>query len=273
MQRGNGDEPGKDVWRVVSYGSGLAASIPENYDRHFGPVIFEPFAVDIAARVPEGARVLEVACGTGRVTRHLAARASAVVASDFNEAMLGQAKRVIDSPRVTWRVADAQALPFGDGEFDAVVCQFGLMFVPDKVLALREMKRVGGTLFLSVWDTLAANPASKFLHELAMATFPDDPPSFMAIPFSMGDPSELERLARAAGFAHVKVEKVGKIGESISADDLAIGMVRGNPLYGQLVERGADADAFQKKVAAGLAERWGQAPNRSAISALVVTAS
>ena len=256
----------------MNYGSGLAASIPENYDRHFGPVIFEPYAIDMAARVPAGARVLEVACGTGRVTRHLASRASAVVATDFNEAMLAQAKQVVDSPRVSWRAADAQALPFGDGEFDAVVCQFGLMFVPDKVLALREMKRVARTLFLSVWDTLAANPASKFLHELAMETMPDNPPAFMAIPFSMGDPAELERLARAAGFANVKVETVAKVGESVSAEDFAIGLVRGNPLYSQLVERGVDADAFQRKVAAGLAERWGQAPNRSAISALVMTA-
>jgi ubiquinone/menaquinone biosynthesis C-methylase UbiE len=257
---------------MVSYGSGLAPSIPENYDRHFGPVLFEPYAVDMAARIPAGARVLEVACGTGRVTRHLAARASAVVASDFSEAMLGRAKQVIDSPRVTWRVADAQALPFGDGEFDAVVCQFGLMFVPDKVLALREMKRVGGKLFLSVWDKLEANPASKLLHELAMSTFPDDPPNFMAAPFSLGDPDELRRLATAAGFTNIEVETVAKIGESISADDFAIGLVRGNPLYSQLVERGHDADAFQRKVAAALAERFGQAPNRSALSAIVLTA-
>jgi len=256
----------------VSYGSGLAASIPENYDRHFGPVLFEPYAVDMAARVAEGARVLEVACGTGRVTRHLATRASAVMATDFSEGMLGRAKQVIDSPRVSWRVADAQSLPFGDGEFDAVVCQFGLMFVPDKVLALREMKRVAGKLFLSVWDSLEANPASKFLHEVAMAAMPNDPVNFMAVPFSLGDPAELERLARAAGFAHVKVERVAKVGESISADDFAIGLVRGNPLYSQLVERGIDADAFQRKVAAGLAERWGQAPNRSALSALVLIA-
>ncbi len=256
---------------VTNYSGTFASSIPELYDRHFGPVIFEPYAVDLAARVPAGARVLEVACGTGRVTRHLLARAREVVATDLNEAMLGRAQQLIEDARVTWRVADAQALPFADGEFDAVVCQFGLMFVPDKVLALREMKRVGKTLFLSVWDSLANNPASLFLHEQALATFPDA--NFMATPFSMHDPAELARLATAAGFAHVTVETVAKIGESISADDFAIGLVRGNPLYNQLVAGGHDADAFQRSIAAGLAARYGQAPCRSAISAHVLTAS
>jgi SAM-dependent methyltransferase len=192
---------------------------------------------------------------------------------DIIEAMIARARRVVDDPRVSWRTADAQALPLGDGEVDAVVFQFGLMFVPDKARALREVKRVlrpGGTAVISVWDTLANNPASRFFHEHALAAFPDDPPTFMATPFSMGDARELRGLAH--GFGDARVETVAKIGEAESAEDLAIGLVRGNPFWNQLVERGHDAAAFQRSVAAGLAERFGDRPCRSAMSAHVLVA-
>jgi ubiquinone/menaquinone biosynthesis C-methylase UbiE len=255
--------------------------IPELYDRHLGPVIFEPYARDLAARIPSSTRrLLEIAAGTGRVTHHLLATLpddAELVATDLNQPMLDEARRRLpDDPRLRLQVADAQALPFDDATFDVVACQFGLMFMPDKPLALREMRRVlrrGGTLLLSTWDDLARNPASRMIHELAFAELPADPPTFMRTPFSMGDPIALRGLVEAAGFATVKVETVAQLGEATSADDLAIGMVRGNPLWNQLVERGIDGDAFQRRVAESLRTAFGDAPCRSALSAHVVTAT
>ncbi|HEY5948367.1 MAG TPA: methyltransferase domain-containing protein [Kofleriaceae bacterium] len=257
----------------------FAGSIPELYDRHLGPVLFEPYARDLAARLPRDARrVLEIAAGTGRVTRHLLASLPAdgeLVATDLNEPMLVEAKQRIDDARVTWQAADAQALPFPDRRFDAVTCQFGLMFVPDKVLALREMRRVlrpGGTLLLSVWDTLELNPATLVLQKLVLETFPDDPPLFFKTPFSMTDATALEALAHEAGFSSVRVDTVGKRGDAESAASLATGLVRGNPLWNQLSERGVDATGFEAKVTAALVREFGDSPCSSPLSAHVLTA-
>jgi ubiquinone/menaquinone biosynthesis C-methylase UbiE len=253
--------------------------IPALYDRHMGPVLFEPYAKDIAARVPATAkRVLELAAGTGRVTRHLAAALppdGELVATDLYEAMLAIAQANVTDARVTWKPADMLALPLPDGSFDAVVCQFGLMFVPDKLRALREMKRVlvpGGTLLLSVWDELGRNPASQRLHQLANALMVDDPPIFMATPFSMCDAAALKTLAIDAGFDAPRVETVVKTGVAESAAHLAHGFVRGNPLWNQLVERNLDGDAFEAQVASALASEFGESPCKSPLSAHVLTA-
>ena len=242
---------------------GFVGSIPELYDRYMGPVLFEPYAEELVRRVPERARVLEVAAGTGRVTRKLAARGHEVVATDLNGPMLEEARRHTQG-NVTWQVADAQALPFPDASFDAVVCAFGLMFVPDKALAIREFRRVvrpGGTVVLSVWDSLAANPASLVLHELATALVPGDPITFMGVPFSLHDVGALHAITGG------RIETVAIMGVAESADAMAIGFVRGNPLYNQLVERKVDAAAFQAKVAAALADRYGDRPCHTPMSA------
>jgi len=155
------------------------------------------------------------------------------------------------------------------------VCQFGLMFVPDKPLALREMRRVlrtGGQLLLVTWDHLDHNVATKVLHELAVAAFPGDPPMFMLTPFSMPDREALRALVVEAGFSNVEVETVSHTGRAESAASLATGFVRGNPLWNQLVERGVDAPAFEAAVTAALAARFGDRPCDSPLSAHVVTA-
>ncbi|HVK87043.1 MAG TPA: L-histidine N(alpha)-methyltransferase [Kofleriaceae bacterium] len=258
----------------------FVGSIPALYDRHLGPVLFEPYALDLAARVPAGTRrILEVAAGTGRVTRHLLSALAAdgtLVATDLNEPMLAEAASQLSSDaRVRWQAADVQALPFDDASFDVVACQFGLMFVPDKPRALRELRRVlrpGGTLLLNTWNDLARNPASALLHQLAFAELPNNPPAFMLVPFSMPDATELRTLTSTAGFTQVRVDTVDKIADAVSAGDLAIGLVRGNPLYNQLVERAIDADTFQTRVTDALRAAFGDAPCRSPLSAHVVTA-
>ena len=279
--------------------------IPELYDRHMGPCLFEPYARELAQRLPQSARrVLEIAAGTGRVTRQLLAALppdGKLLATDLNEPMLAVARqRVADDPRVTWQAADAQQLPIPDASVDAVVCGFGLMFVPDKVAALREMKRVlvhGGILLLSTWDTLETNPASKVLqdlaaHALATSSSNEDrereagrffgeggdlgrigpPTSFMKTPFSMSDPHELERLATEAGLLGIRVDTVALMGEAESAAHLTTGFVRGNPLYHQLQEQNVFVAEFETKVETELSRRFGDRPCKTPLSAHVLTA-
>jgi SAM-dependent methyltransferase len=260
----------------VSWTSALADSIPDLYDRHMGPALFEPYAIEVARRLPEVSDVLEIACGTGRATRHLLARLAPtahLLATDLNDAMLQRAAAQIRDPRVTWRVADAQALPSADASHDAVVCQFGLMFVPDKPRAVREMHRVlrpGGTALVIVWDAIARNPWSEVVYAEAVAAFQADPPTFMMTPFSMPDPVAVGALF--AGFASVRVDTVELMGEAVSAAHLALGLVRGNPLVGQLTERRLDVAAIEAHLRDTLAARFGDTPCRATLSAHVVTA-
>lgn len=260
--------------------SRFVGSIPALYDRHLGPVLFDPYARDLSRRLPPNTTtVLEVAAGTGRATRHLVAALppdGTVLATDLNEPMLALAAEQVPDRRVTWRQADAQELPVEDGRFDVVACQFGLMFFPDKPRALAEMRRAlrpGGTLLVSTWDLLERNPMTELLHAHAMAAFPSDPPTFMLTPFSMPDPVALRSLVAAAGFTEVSVDTVAATAEASSAADLAIGVVRGNPLWHQLVERGVDAPRFERALVDALIDRFGDRPCRSALSAHVVTAT
>lgn len=257
----------------------FVGSIPALYDKHMGPTLFEPYARETADRSRPYARsVIEIAAGTGRVTRQLLTRLPAdakLVATDLNEPMLVEAQKHINDPRVSFQVADAQSLPFPDGSADMVVCQFGLMFVPDKQLAVREMMRVlapGGLLLVTVWDDVARNPASKIMQDLAFATLPEDPPLFMRVPFSMPDPHELERLATAVRFKGIRVDTVEHVGHAESAAFLAHGFVRGNPLWLQLTERGVDVDGLEAKVTETLGTRFGDKPCRPPMSAHVLTA-
>jgi ubiquinone/menaquinone biosynthesis C-methylase UbiE len=148
--------------------SEFVGSIPEIYDEHLGPLLFEHYAADLAARVtvPVGSRVLELACGTGIATDRLRAALPdevAIVATDLNEAMLDLARNKRGNlANVQYQVVDALDLPFEDGSFDAVVCQFGVMFFPDKAACAREAARAlkpGGAYTFNVWDSLDRNPA------------------------------------------------------------------------------------------------------------------
>jgi ubiquinone/menaquinone biosynthesis C-methylase UbiE len=256
----------------------FSGSVPELYERHLGPVLFEPYARDLARRVPAAAQsVLEIAAGTGRLTRQLLAALpdSEVVATDLNAAMLEEARRQIGDTRVQWRTADVQALPFEPASYDAVACQFGLMFVPDKALAMREMRRVlapHGTLLVNAWDAIERNAAQCLVHQLACEQFPDDPPRFLETPFAMPRPDELVALARAAGFAAAHVQTVAQVAVADDAADFTTGLVRGTPLWHQLVERGVDAADFEARVSARLVGQFGDKPCRSPLSAHVLIA-
>jgi SAM-dependent methyltransferase len=264
----------------------FVGSIPENYDRYLGPVLFEPYARDLAGRlkVGAGARVLELACGTGIVTRHLRERMPAsatLVATDLNEPMLEIAKRRLGgAPGVEWRQADACALPFPPASFDAVVCQFGLMFVPDKPAAFREARRVlvpGGQFLFSTWDSIDANPFARIAVATLRELVPVDPPTFYDVPFSMHDRTAIAALMKDAGFGAedgsvAGIEEVVLEGRSPATRDLATGLIEGNPVGPTLRERGVATDAIRDAIAAALAREMGDRPARVALRALVVSA-
>src|SRR4051812_46786821 len=160
----------------------FAGSIPQLYERYLVPLLFEFYAVDIASRVDASpSRVLELAAGTGVVTRRLAAALPAnvaIVATDISQPMLDHAASVGTARPVEWARADAMQLPYPDASFDVVLCQFGAMFFPDKPRAFAEAKRVlrpGGRFIFSVWDRIEHNEFADVVTRSLEPLFPDDP--------------------------------------------------------------------------------------------------
>jgi ubiquinone/menaquinone biosynthesis C-methylase UbiE len=257
-------------------------SIPENYDRYLGPALCEPYASDMAERVQvaEGASVLELACGTGIVTCRLRDRLPSsvrLVATDLNEAMMAYAaQKFRPEEAIEWKQADAANLPFDDESFDAVVCQFGLMFVPDKAKAVREAYRVlksGGTFFFSVWDAIEYNDLARIANTTIAALFEDNPPDFYEVPFSLHDPDVIASLLTAAGFKDPQVSLLALPSISPSATQAATGLIEGNPVRGAIEERDpAAVPAVIKAVAAAVASGCGDNPVQGKMRAFVCTA-
>jgi ubiquinone/menaquinone biosynthesis C-methylase UbiE len=267
---------------VTTSNAAFVGSIPQNYDRYLGPVFFHHYADDLVTRVPvtPGMRVLETACGTGIVTERLIRRLAehgSIVATDLNEAMFAHARRRgVDAAALEWRQADATTLPFDDGSFDTVVCQFGLMFFPDKSAGVREAFRVlkpGGRYLFSVWDALEHNAVARITHETVASFFPDSPPQFYTVPFSLHDPAPIRAWLESAGFRSVDCQTVAKVGTSPSATEAAIGLIEGNPIYAEIMTRRPEAlEDIKSAVARNLAAELGDRPVRSPERAHVFTA-
>jgi len=260
----------------------FAGSIPALYDRYLGPLIFAPYADDLAARLGEleHGRVLETACGTGIVTRALARilpGAVAIDATDLNQPMLDYAAQHLASPRVTWRQADALALPFPDAAFDAVLCQFGIMFFPDKGKAFAEARRVlkpGGRFLATVWDRIEENEFADTVTRALAALFPEDPPRFMArTPHGHHDTGAVEAALRRAGFARITVDRVVKESRAPSPREPAIGYCQGTPLRTEIEMRAPARLAEATDAAeAALAARFGAGAVTGRIAAYVIAA-
>jgi len=259
----------------------FTGSIPQIYDRYMGPMFFEPFARDLAARFAdfEGV-ILEIAAGTGQVTRLLAQAApgARIVATDLNEPMLARAVEVVKTPNVQWRQADALALPFGDGGFDAVVCQFGAMFFPDKVRGYAEARRVlhpDGRFVFSVWDDLAANDATHIVENVVAGLFLQDPPVFFGrVPFGYHGRDLIRGSLHEAGFASVEMETVRLPTPSPSARDAALGLVEGTPLRALIAARDpARVGEAVEAATQALAAHFGEGPVTGTGQAVVITAN
>jgi ubiquinone/menaquinone biosynthesis C-methylase UbiE len=223
----------------------FTGSVPASYDRLMVPLIFRPYAEEIArrARALQPRRILETAAGTGAVTRvlHEALPDAEIVATDLNQPMLDVNAAHIRSDRVRFVEADAQQLPFDDDSFDLVVCQFGSMFFPDKVRGHSEARRVlrnGGHYLLAIWDRIERNPLTAVTQRVLIELFPDNPPLFMREgPFGYHDTARIEQDLHDAGFDTVEIETVELRSRCPSAHDAATALCYGTPMGTELDER------------------------------------
>jgi SAM-dependent methyltransferase len=260
----------------------FAGSIPAIYETYLVPLIFGPYAEDLARRLAHRSpkRVLEVAAGTGVVTRALASALPAdasIVATDLNQAMLDQASALAIARPVEWRQADAMQLPFAEASFDAVVCQFGVMFYPDKAKAHAEARRVlrpGGVLIFNVWDRIEENEFADTVTTALASVFPADPPRFLArTPHGYHERSAIEADLRAGGFdARPEIATVATRSRAESARDPAIAYCQGTPLRSEILERDASGlEAATGAAAEAIAVKFGRGAVDGRLQAHVIT--
>jgi SAM-dependent methyltransferase len=200
-----------------------------------------------------------------------------ILATDLNEGMVRVGSRRVSGPAVTWQQADAQALPFEAGSANAVVCQFGIMFMPDKLAVHREVHRVlapGGRYLFNVWGRLADNPVSDVVGRTVEGVFPDDPPRFLErTPFGYFEPAVLRAPLEAAGFSSIELTAVDKVSHAPSAEHAAIGLCQGTPLRGEIEARGPGRlEEVTAIVTRALRERFGSGAIENRMRAVVVTA-
>lgn len=259
----------------------FSSSISKLYEEHLVPMIFEPYAANLAQRlVPRKLNwVLEIAAGTGVVTRHLASLLPehvSIIATDLNQPMLDLAARVGTARPVQWRQADALQLPFADHSFDAVLCQFGVMFFPDKIKAYAEARRVlrsGGVLLFNVWDRIEENEFAAVITSALEAVFPDDPPRFMArTPHGYYDVATIQRDLRSAGFAATPlIETIAARSTAVSARIPALAYCQGTPLRNEIEARDKSRLEQATDIAENaLAKRFGRRPVTGKIQAHVI---
>jgi len=268
---------------MVASDRAFTGSIPQTYDRLMVPMLFEPYAHDLAQRIKILAPrdVLETAAGTGVVTRALASalpETTSITATDLNEPMLAQAKtHLAGKSRIKWQQADALALPFGDASFDIVACQFGVMFFPDKIRGYSEARRVlkpAGRFVFNVWDKIEENDFTNIVHRTLQRVFPDNPPQFMArTPHGYHDAGRIRADLTEAGFGDIAIEAVAHRSRASSPKDPAIAFCQGTPMRGEIEARGAPGlDAATQQAAEALARRFGDGAIEGRIRALVISA-
>lgn len=261
----------------------FAGSIPENYDRYMVPLIFEPYAADIAQRAASlsPSAVLEIAAGTGVVTRALAPKLSpgaSYVVTDLNQPMLDYAaSRQGPDNRIKWRQADALALPFEDAAFDLVCCQFGAMFFPDRASAYREAKRVlkpGAHFLFNVWDRIEENDFANDVTNALAETFPNDPPRFMArTPHGYHDTALIRSELEAAGFSRVVIETRAEQSRASSPRIPAVAYCQGTVLRSEIEARDAGKlEAATDTAESAIARRHGSGEVAAKIQAHVIVA-
>jgi SAM-dependent methyltransferase len=259
----------------------FVGTIPASYDRFLGPMLFEPYADDLVRRLAfkPGSAVLELAAGTGILTkrlRHAMPADARLTATDLNQPMLDLAQANVKLPGIRWEVADAQAIPFPAASFDAVVCQFGVMFFPDKPRACREIRRVlkpGGVFVFNVWGPVDVNPLGRIAKATVSRYFTSDPPTFFDVPFGYSDETTIRTVLRDAAFDRVSIERVEFRAQSPSAHEAAQGIIGGNPTLMAIQERAtATPEQVIDAAAKAIAREFGDHPLRVPTVALVIQA-
>jgi ubiquinone/menaquinone biosynthesis C-methylase UbiE len=244
----------------------FTGEIPRNYDRFLGPAWFRGHSAEVVRFMPAdpGGDVLELACGTGLSTEYLRKRLDPrrrLVATDLSGAMLDYARaKLANLEGITWQTADAGRLPFADGEFAALACSFGVMFVPDRKAVFSEARRVlkpGGLFVFNVWDRMEDNPCALAYEEVMERMFPGDKEVLFRVPYLLADEELVRELLDGAGFTAQRIEKVC-IPVQGPARDVATGQVRGTPRGLMLAKRGVEFDDAIGQVTEALEKRGGK---------------
>ena len=266
---------------VASGDSVFGGRIPRLYETHLVPLIFEPYATDLAERLASRSvtSVLEIAAGTGVVTRQLAAvlrEDVSIVATDLNQLMLDEAAAVGTVRAVEWQQVDAMRLPFADGTFYAIVCQFGVMFFPDRPTAFAEARRVlrpGGVFLFNAWDRIEVNEFADTITTAVGSLFPTDPPRFLArTPHGYHDRLTIERDVLTGFGSSPRIETVAKRSRAAAARIPAVAYCQGTPLRNEIEARDASRLVEATDVAAeAIAQRFGHGAVDGKIQAHVVT--
>jgi ubiquinone/menaquinone biosynthesis C-methylase UbiE len=269
---------------MTSAHSSFTGSIPEIYDKHLGPMLFEFSAKDLSGRIKDKiyskSKILEVACGTGISTHYLREalpQSTHITATDLNPAMLDFAKKKhANLSGVTFKIADALSLPFDDQGFDAVICQFGIMFFPDKSKGLSEMIRMlkpGGILAFNVWDSMKQNKSVALAHETITSFFEINPPQFLTTPFGFYDVDYIKSLMTKTGFINIESHVVTETVEELDATHIAKGFVEGNPGVIEINERATvEVSLVTKATADALEKAYGPSPLEIEFQEIVFTA-
>lgn len=259
----------------------FSGSIPPNYDQFLGPLFFEPFALDMAQRLQQLApsSLLEVAAGTGRLTRFLpeAVPGAHIVVSDINPAMIDFAKQHLRQlPAIEWHTVDAVSLPYADETFDCIASQFGVMFYSDRPRAYREAFRVlrpGGVFLFNAWDRIEKNPVARLTDEVLADFFPIDTPAFYKVPFSYHDEALIRAELAEAGFNIAGMHVLNLAGYAASPEHAARGLLEGTPVYTAIADRDpALLPAMKKTLAGNLQTLFGDRDIRVPLQARVVVA-
>ena len=265
---------------MTDVGKTFSGSIPKLYETYLVPLIFEPYAEDLRQRLGSMrvSRILEVAAGTGVVTRALATLENvSIVATDLNQAMLDEAAAVGTARPVGWQRADAMALPFPDGEFDAAVCQFGAMFFPDKAKAFSEIRRVlkpGGVFIFNVWDRISENEFADSISTALEMVFPEDPPRFLVrTPHGYHDQTAIGKDLANGGFTKPpRITTIASRSRAESARVPAFAYCHGTPLRSEIEARDKSRLGEATNAAtAALARRFGTSAVNGKIQAHVIT--
>ena len=257
----------------------FVGNVPENYETYMVPMYMRPYAEEMGRRVARShpKDILEIAAGTGILTECLRREnpEANIVATDLNEDMMDHGKRVRPNVNVTWKQADANALPFEDASFDAVVMQFGYMFFEDPKVAVKEAFRVlrpGGRYVFDTWDSRDQNEIAQETYRALTDQIEPGPPGFLHIPFGCHEEAPILENLRAAGFKEAKVERIPATSTAPSAKDAATALVFGSPLFGLIQESGRNPENLRDLLANALAARFGDNPLNARMQALIFEA-